>query len=163
MRRYAAVVAALIAFAPTAASASCGKVSQQGMKTVLPDRYWDMVAICESSKDGYNADWRDGGKFAGGLGIYIGTWRNYGGLEFAKHPAKATRQEQITIANRIAVHGYQTKRTFMTLADRLNNRPYYRPPAGYNGWGCIRNRTSLNPRKWHQEARKAACQKKSSE
>lgn len=163
MKRLLAAAMAAILLYPTAASAACRTVSEQGVKvTVLPDRYWDQVAICESSKDGHTADWRDGGRFAGGLGIYIGTWRNYGGYEFARHPSKATRIEQIEIANRIAVFGYQTKKTFLTLDDRLNNRPYFRPPAGYYGWGCIAKRKSLNPKTWAKKARSKKCQTKSS-
>lgn len=109
--------------------------------------YWENVAICESSKNGVTADWRDGGRFAGGLGIYVGTWRNYGGRQFAPTPAKASKTEQIVIANRISVLGHQTVNEYMTLADRQAGRTYFRPPSGFNGWGCIRARKSLTPKR----------------
>lgn len=163
MRRLLAVAVTAIVFLPgTAGAAKCKTVHAYGKKVVLPDAYWDQVAICESSKDGYTADWQDGGKFAGGLGIFIGTWRSYGGYEFAKSPAKATKEEQIIVANRIAVFGYQTKNQFMNLDDKLANRPYYRPAAGYYGWGCIKKRKSLNPKKWEEKVRRQGCQRKSS-
>lgn len=162
MRRLVVAVTAAIFLFPGIALADCQTVSEQSVKRVLPSAYWDQVAICESSKDGYNADWKDGGKFAGGLGIYIGTWRNYGGRQFANHPSKATRLQQIIIANRIAVYGYQTKNTYLTLDDRLNKRPYFRPPAGYFGWGCIKKRKSLDPKKWEKKVRSKKCQTKSS-
>lgn len=160
MRRLAALAIAAIVFIPgTANAAQCPKVRSQQSRIVLPNTYWEQVAICESSKDGYTADWQDGGKFAGGLGIYIGAWRNYGGHEFAPHPAKATKEQQIAVANRIAVFGYQTKNTYLTMQDKLANRPFFRPPAGYYGWGCIKKRESLNPKTWEKKARNKQCRK----
>lgn len=114
---------------------------------VQPLSYWDRVAVCESSTDGTTARWNDGGRFAGGLGIYVGTWRSYGGADFATTPAKATRLQQIVIANRISVVGFQTRNEYRTLADRLAGRTYYRPAAGFNGWGCVRNHKSLKPKR----------------
>lgn len=90
--------------------------------------YWDKVAVCET-----NSNWRDGGKWGGGLGIYIGTWRRYGGTQFASHPAKATRKEQIRVANRIAVRGW------------VRPDGSFKLPAGYGGWGCIRYKKHLHP------------------
>jgi hypothetical protein len=104
-----------------------------------PDRFWDKVAWCET-----RGNWRDGGRFAGGLGIAQTTWRNYGGYQFARSPDRATRREQIIIANRISMFGFQTKRTFMSLDD-IPHSPFFRPPAGFNGWGCIRNKKHLTP------------------
>lgn len=102
--------------------------------------YWDKVAQCETQQN-----WRDKGKWGGGLGMATTTWRNYGGYEFAKHPSEATKYEQITVANRVAVFGYQTKNTFMTLEDRQKNKPFFRPRAGFYGWGCIANNEYLKP------------------
>lgn len=113
-----------------------------------PVAFWERVAVCESSLDGENARWDDGGKWAGGLGIYVGTWRAYGGRQFASRPDKATKLEQIVIANRISVFGYQTKNEYLTLADRLANRPFFRPKVGFFGWGCVANNSYLHPKKW---------------
>lgn len=160
MKRLCAAAIAIAVMIPSSVGASrCLNVRSQQVKIELPDAYWDMVAICESSKDGHTADWRDKGRFAGGLGIYVGAWRNFGGHEFAPHPSQATREQQIEVANRIAVWGYQTKNTFLTLKDKLANRPFFRPASGYYGWGCIRNRKSLNPRKWEKKVRSAECRK----
>jgi hypothetical protein len=120
----------------------------------MKDNYWDAVAVCET-----NSNWKDGGQYAGGLGIALTTWQGYGGYEFAKTPAKATREEQIVVANRISVFGYQTKNVFLTMEDRLNNRPFFRPPAGFFGWGCIKYHKSLHPSRW-QRKREARCRKK---
>lgn len=115
---------------------------RQQMKTrkVPTIGYWDKVAQCETQQN-----WRDKGKWGGGLGMATTTWRNYGGYEFAKHPSEATKHEQILVANRVAVFGYQTKNTFLTLEDRQKNRPFFRPRAGFYGWGCIANNEYLKP------------------
>lgn len=103
-------------------------------KVAPPNSYWDRVAQCETA-----SNWQDRGNFAGGLGIARKTWIGYGGKEFAPTPDKATKFEQIIVANRIAIYGYQTKNEYITLQDKLNNKPYFRPPAGFMGWGCIKN------------------------
>ena len=104
-------------------------------------KYWDRVAICESSFDGVNANWQDGGNWSGGLGIARSTWRLYGGYRYAKHAGLATREQQIRIANRIAVKGF------------IRKDGSFKYPAGFGGWGCIRNRKSLTPPKtalWYE-------------
>lgn len=92
------------------------------------NRYWDKVAQCETS-----SNWKDKGKWAGGLGIYIRTWNGFGGEEFASKQWKATRLEQIEIANRIAIRGW------------LAPNGFFQEPVGFNGWGCIRNNEYLKP------------------
>ena len=92
------------------------------------NKYWDKVAQCETA-----SNWKDRGKFAGGLGIYLQTWRGFGGQEFAPKQWLATRLEQITIANRIALHGW------------LAPNGYFQQPVGFNGWGCIKNNDYLEP------------------
>ena len=104
-------------------------------------KYWKKVAQCETGNN-----WKNGGYYSGGLGMAHSTWVGYGGLEFAKHPYQATMLEQIVVANRVAVFGYQTSE-FLTLDDRLNNKPFYRPAVGFNGWGCVKNNTYLKAKK----------------
>jgi len=103
-------------------------------------KYWKKVAQCETSQD-----WQNGGNWGGGLGIARSTWKGYGGQEFASHPSKATVLQQIVVANRISTFGYQTKDEFMTIEDRNNNTPFFRPAVGFNGWGCIKNNSYLKP------------------
>ena len=69
---------------------------------------WDELAHCETG-----GNWYDGGEYGGGLGIYVGTWRMYGGHEIAAKPQWATKAQQIEVAERIA-------------------------QDGYGGWGCAR-------------------------
>lgn len=153
-RSMVAVLAALFLFLSPDVASACVRASnaQKPMK----DKYWDAVAVCET-----DSNWENGGNWAGGLGIALTTWQGYGGYQFASTPAKATREEQIIIANRISVYGHQTKRVFMTWQDRVDNKPFFRPPVGFFGWGCIKNRTSLHPSKWKRK-KETSCQKKSS-
>lgn len=121
---------------------------QMKIKGTMPPAYWRDVAQCETA-----GDWKDKGKFAGGLGIATVTWKGYGGYEFARHPSKATPMEQMIVANRIAVLGYQTKNTFLTLEDKEAGRPFFRPASGFTGWGCIKNNRYLRPQNWRNSNR----------
>ena len=163
MRTIRMILAMILSMAtlaiPTTASAFGGgsEIQSEPRSTILPlDRptkwktvsfkmgpsikYWKDVAQCETGNN-----WQDKGNFGGGLGIAITTWIGYGGLEFAPHPSKATPLEQIVVANRIAVFGYQTKDEFLTLEDKALNKPFFRPAVGFYGWGCIKNNRYLRP------------------
>jgi len=122
---------------------------------VPPIAYWERVAQCET-----NSDWKNGGRFAGGLGIFtqgkfrdanMGTWEHFGGEDFALHPSGASMLQQIVIANRIAVFGYKT--TINRGADkakRMGVPQFYvfdQRNVGFTGWGCIRNTVGL-PKNW---------------
>ena len=61
---------------------------------------WDALANCETG-----GDWQNGGDYGGGLGIYVGTWKMYGGHEFATRPQHASKEHQIVVAERIARDG----------------------------------------------------------
>jgi hypothetical protein len=93
--------------------------------------YWTKVAQCET-----NNNWQTNS--VGGLNISLSAWQGYGGEEFASHPSKASIIEQIVVANRIAVFGYQTQDVFMTHSHLTNNRDFHRPPLGFNKWNCIK-------------------------
>jgi hypothetical protein len=131
--------------------------NQMSVKGTMPPAYWHDVAICETStaktRENGTGNWQDRGSFSGGLGIYVGTWRAYGGREFAPKPAQATIEQQMIVANRIAVLGFQTKHEYRTLEDKLNNKPFFRPAVGFNGWGCIRNNQYLRPQNWRNAHR----------
>jgi len=96
-------------------------------------RFWEAVSWCET-----NHNWKDGGYFSGGLGMAQSVWVNFGGKQFASRPPKATKEEQIVIANRVAFFGFQTKNVYRTLQDKLDNKPYFRPAVGWKSmkkWG----------------------------
>ena len=82
--------------------------------------FWDELARCET-----NSDWDNGGNWAGGLGIARSTWSGWGGHEFAKTPDKATKEELIVVATRVAITGY--KRPDGSVKE----------PVGFGGWGAL--------------------------
>lgn len=67
-------------------------------------RVWDALAECESS-----GDWAidTGNGLYGGLQIDRSTWLKYGGRAYAPLPSRATREQQILIAEKVhADHGF---------------------------------------------------------
>jgi len=58
---------------------------------------WDKVAQCESS-----GNWKinTGNGYYGGLQFSLRTWRAFGGSKYASYPHRATKAEQIAIAQR---------------------------------------------------------------
>jgi len=61
-------------------------------------RTWSRLANCESG-----ARWHinTGNGYYGGLQISARTWRAFGGHKFARYPNKATKREQVRVAQRI--------------------------------------------------------------
>jgi hypothetical protein len=59
---------------------------------------WNGVAACES---GGNWSTNTGNGYYGGLQFNLATWRANGGHDFAAKPNKASKAEQITVANRL--------------------------------------------------------------
>jgi resuscitation-promoting factor RpfA len=61
-------------------------------------RTWDRLAQCESS-----GRWHinTGNGYYGGLQISASTWKGYGGHRYAALPNRATKAEQIRVAERI--------------------------------------------------------------
>ncbi len=77
----------------------------QRVVTYDGDTVWDALAQCES---GGNWAINTGNGYYGGLQFNLGTWQGYGGGEFAAYPHDATREQQITVAERLrAARGYQ--------------------------------------------------------
>jgi len=66
---------------------------------------WDQLAQCESG-----GNWAYppvAGGFSGGIMFHIGTWRANGGLDYAPDAYLATRDQQITVAERVlAISGW---------------------------------------------------------
>jgi uncharacterized protein YabE (DUF348 family) len=61
-------------------------------------KMWTRIAKCES---GSRWHINTGNGYYGGLQFALGTWRANGGRDFAAKPHKASRVEQITVANRL--------------------------------------------------------------
>ncbi|QIK71413.1 DUF348 domain-containing protein [Propioniciclava coleopterorum] len=59
---------------------------------------WDRIAKCESTNR-WNINTGNG--YYGGLQFDLPTWRSVGGTDFAAYPHQASREQQITVANRL--------------------------------------------------------------
>lgn len=59
---------------------------------------WDQIARCESTSR-WNINTGNG--YYGGLQFNLATWRSVNGQDFAAYPHQASREEQITVANRL--------------------------------------------------------------
>lgn len=89
-------------------------------KYQLSSKFVERLAWCET-----HGNWKDGGNWAGGLGIAKSTWIAFGGRQFGQSPDRATKRHQIVVANRIALWGFTRK----------DGRFVY--PVGLNGWGGL--------------------------
>ena len=88
--------AAAPAAAPSAAP-SAGNTSGAGINTAN-SAMWDRIAQCES---GGNWHINTGNGYYGGLQFASGTWLSNGGADFAPRADLASREQQITVANRL--------------------------------------------------------------
>ncbi len=61
-------------------------------------KMWNKIARCESGGN-WHINTHNG--YYGGLQFALGTWRANGGRDFASYPHKASKAEQITVANRL--------------------------------------------------------------
>lgn len=103
-----------------------------------PVGFWFAVAQCETRQEWDRGwDWGPNAKswVSGGLGIANKTWVGYGGRQFARKAAFASKWEQMIVANRVGFLGWQTDE-YRTWHDRVNNNKFFRPAAGFDqGWG----------------------------
>jgi hypothetical protein len=91
---------------------------------VLPDRYYDLLAVCET---GHN--WSHSTRsHTGGLGINRGTWQRWSNTSSAKGK---TPQVQVAVADNIAFMGHT----------ELDGEFVY--PVGPFGWGCVKHSKTL--------------------
>ncbi|QWC86871.1 transglycosylase family protein [Nocardioidaceae bacterium] len=63
-----------------------------------PAKTWNRVASCES---GGNWSINTGNGYYGGLQFWQPTWKDFGGLAYARKAHRATKAEQITVAERV--------------------------------------------------------------
>ena len=91
-----------VAAGATAALATTALISP--IASAAPDSDWDKLAQCES---GGNWAINTGNGYYGGLQFSAGTWRAYGGEQFAPYAHQATREQQIIVAERtLAAQGW---------------------------------------------------------
>jgi resuscitation-promoting factor RpfB len=82
----------------SSASTSSSTSSSTGGLDLRRASMWDQIAQCESTS---NWSINTGNGYYGGLQFSTGTWLSYGGGSFASRADGATREGQITIANKV--------------------------------------------------------------
>ena len=82
----------------TGAILGAGAAVMAPSATAAPDSDWDRLAQCES---GGNWHINTGNGYYGGLQFAAGTWNGFGGGEFAPTADKASRIEQIYVAEKV--------------------------------------------------------------
>jgi uncharacterized protein YabE (DUF348 family) len=83
---------------PVATTSSGSSSGSGGAIDLSRAAMWDSIAQCESG-----GDWHinTGNGYYGGLQFLTSTWLAYGGGDFASRADLASREEQITVANRV--------------------------------------------------------------
>ena len=82
----------------TGAILGAGAAMAAPTATAAPDSDWDRLAQCES---GGNWSINTGNGYYGGLQFAASTWNGFGGQEFAPTADKASRIEQIYVAEKV--------------------------------------------------------------
>src|SRR4249919_2751378 len=85
----------LISSALVATAAATPVVAVTAPSDAAPARAWNRLAHCES---GGRWHINTGNGYYGGLQISRSTWAGYGGKKFAPLPSRATKREQIKVA-----------------------------------------------------------------
>lgn len=127
-------------FPPTIVHAHANELPRMSerRKFQLSTKFVDRLAFCET-----HSDWGNRGNWSGGLGIARSTWVAFGGRQFGGAPHLATKDEQVVVANRIALWGFTHRSGRFTF------------PVGLGGWGglpCARPVVLVGRRIAHSEA-----------
>ncbi|MFJ3642442.1 transglycosylase family protein [Streptomyces sp. NPDC090108] len=122
-RRSSKAVRAL-AFAGVAGTAVAAPLMAAGNASAATGSEWDAVAQCES---GGNWAINTGNGYYGGLQFSASTWAAYGGTQYAATADKATRTQQITVAEKVLAA--QGKGAWPTCGTGLSSTPFTAPAA----------------------------------
>jgi resuscitation-promoting factor RpfA len=98
IRKHARIALGIVAAGTAGTAALLGPASAAQAKSGVN---WDAVAQCES---GGNWSINTGNGYYGGLQFTRGTWKAYGGTKYASTASRASRGEQIAVAERV-LHG----------------------------------------------------------
>lgn len=108
-----------IAIAGVASAAVAAPLMTAGNASAATAAEWDAVAQCES---GGNWSINTGNGYYGGLQFSASTWAGFGGTQYAPTADRATKAQQIEIAEKVlAVQG---KGAWPVCGTNLSNTPY---------------------------------------
>ncbi|MEW2134900.1 transglycosylase family protein [Streptomyces sp. NPDC005435] len=108
-----------LALAGVAGAAIAGPLMAAGSASAATASEWDAVAQCES---GGNWAVNTGNGYYGGLQFSAATWAAYGGTQYSATADKATKDQQITIAEKVLAA--QGKGAWPVCGTGLSSTPY---------------------------------------
>ena len=83
-------------------------------RKIYTEIYMDMIAKCETGRNPrHHAELKDGNSYRGAFGFWTrpdgvhGTWRAYGGHEFARSADRATYRQQKIVFMRVQLFGWR--------------------------------------------------------
>ncbi|WP_424213414.1 transglycosylase family protein [Streptomyces sp. BI20] len=117
--RRASKATRVVTLAGVAGVAVAAPLMAAGTANAATGAEWDRVAQCES---GGNWSINTGNGYYGGLQFSASTWKAYGGGAYASYAHKATKAQQITIAEKV-LKG-QGKGAWPHCGKGLSNTPY---------------------------------------
>ena len=120
----------------TGAILGAGAAVMAPSATAAPDSDWDRLAQCES---GGNWSINTGNGYYGGLQFAASTWNGFGGQEFAPTADKASRIEQIYVAEKVLAQqgwgAWPACSASLGLNSSPTDRPHPHSVGGNNGGG----------------------------
>ncbi|MEV6180733.1 transglycosylase family protein [Streptomyces sp. NPDC052016] len=117
-----------IAVAGVATAAVAAPLMTAGSASAATAAEWDTVAQCES---GGNWSINTGNGYYGGLQFSASTWAAYGGTQYASTADKATKSQQIEIAEKVLAG--QGKGAWPVCGKGLSNAAYTGGSSGDSG------------------------------
>ena len=118
-RRPSKAARAIAVVGVTGAAAVAAPLMAAGSASAATASEWDAVAQCES---GGNWSINTGNGYYGGLQFSASTWAAYGGTAYASTADKATKAQQIEIAEKVLAS--QGKGAWPHCGVNLSNAPY---------------------------------------
>ncbi|MFG3095708.1 transglycosylase family protein [Streptomyces sp. NPDC048202] len=118
-RRRPSKTVRVLALAGVAGAAVAGPVMASGSASAATGSEWDAVAQCES---GGNWSINTGNGYYGGLQFSASTWAAYGGTQYAATADQASKEQQITVAEKVLAA--QGKGAWPVCGTGLSSTPY---------------------------------------
>ncbi|MFF4574814.1 transglycosylase family protein [Streptomyces sp. NPDC001410] len=141
----------VIALAGVTGAAIAAPLMAAGNASAATASEWDKVAQCES---GGNWSINTGNGYYGGLQFSASTWAAYGGTAYAARADLATKQQQITVAEKVLAS--QGKGAWPVCGTGLSSTPYSGTAAAPSSSSASKTTTTTTRATEQQAASRSA-------
>ncbi|MGW2700639.1 transglycosylase family protein [Streptomyces sp. NPDC001340] len=141
----------VIALAGVTGAAIAAPLMAAGNASAATASEWDKVAQCES---GGNWSINTGNGYYGGLQFSASTWAAYGGTAYAARADLATKQQQITVAEKVLAS--QGKGAWPVCGTGLSSTPYTGTAAAPSSSSSAKTTTTTTRATEQQAASRSA-------